>query len=347
MTLSPQELLASIGKDPRLAVGSPLEIGMPLELVDGLVVPNELFFVRSNRSLAVALSPEAWRLRVTGHVDREVELTLADLQALPQRSLTAFLECSGDSRGRFAPPTEGNQWGNSAVGNAVWGGVSVSAALDLAGVRPGAVDVVSQGADFPEMRRGLPIDTARNPDAMLVWRMNGEALPPPNGGPVRLLVPGWGGITSTKWAVGLEVLDRAFAGHYNTAVYVHVDESGTPVRPVREMPVKSVITSPAPGATVGAGPQTVAGYAWSGYGAVARVEVSSDGGATWDEATIALDGGRRSWVRFEHRWEATAGTIVLRSRATDDRGLTQPETAAWNAKGYQMNAIFEVPVTVG
>jgi len=166
--LLPQELLSSIGKDPRLAVESPLELGMPLELVDGLIVPNELFFVRLNSSLAVALAPETWRLRVTGCVDREVELSLSDLQALPQRSLDAFLECSGDSRGRFEPPTEGNQWGNSAVGNANWDGVSLSAALDLAGVRPGAVDVVSQGADFPEMRRGLPIETARNPDAMLV-----------------------------------------------------------------------------------------------------------------------------------------------------------------------------------
>jgi len=340
------------GKDPRLIAYSPVELGTPLELVDGLTVPNALFFLRSYGAVPT-LDPDAWRLSVTGLVDREIELTLADLKALPQRTMTAFLECSGDSRGRFRPPAQGAQWGNTAVGNAEWTGVSLSAVLDLAGVRPGAVDVVSrgadvvsQGADHAPMWRGLPVEVARAPDTMLVWRMNGEPLPVPHGGPVRLLVPGWGGIASTKWLVGLEVIDHAFAGYFNTEVYVVVTEDGTPVRPVREMPVKSVITTPAAGETVATGRRTVAGYAWSGYGAVATVEVSLDGGATWADAAITLDGGRRSWVRFEHPWDAEPGPAALRSRATDERGLRQPEVATWNARGYQMNAIHEVPVIV-
>jgi DMSO/TMAO reductase YedYZ molybdopterin-dependent catalytic subunit len=345
-TPTPQEVLASIDKDSRLIPYGTTTFGTPLELIDGLTVPNDLFFIRSNGPVSVDIAPETWRLAVTGLVEQPQELTLEDLQELPQRTLTAFLECSGDSRSRFVPEAEGTKWGNTAIGNAEWVGTPLGAVLDLAGVKEGAVDVVSQGGDFPEMQRGLPLDKAFDPDTLLVWSMNGEPVPAPHGGPVRLLVPGWGGIASTKWIVGLDVIDHAFAGHYNTESYVIIDEQEQVIAPVTTMPVKSVITSPAPDATVTAGAQTVAGYAWSGWGAISRVEVSTDGGETWSEAPIVLEAGRRSWVRFEYPWEAEAGTALLRSRAFDERGLTQPDSVTWNAKGYLMNAIYEVPVTV-
>jgi DMSO/TMAO reductase YedYZ molybdopterin-dependent catalytic subunit len=343
---APEEVLRSIGADPRLIGYSSTTFGTPLGLIDGLTVPNDLFFIRANGPVSIDIAPNAWRLAVTGLVDAPLMLSLRDLQAMPPRTLTAFLECSGDSRDRFTPKAEGTAWGNTAVGNAEWTGVSLANVLDRAGVRPGAVDVVAQGGDFAKMLRGLPFEIARQPDTMLVWQMNGEPLPASHGGPVRLFVPGWGGIASTKWVVGLEVIDHPFAGHYNTESYVIIDEQEHVVRPVREMPVKSVITAPAPQAVVGAGPQSVAGYAWSGYGGITKVEVSGDGGATWAEAPITLQAGRRSWVRFEYPWAAKAGTARLRSRATDERELTQPETVPWNAKGYQMNAVYEVPVTV-
>lgn len=343
---TPQVFLSRIGKDPRLVAYSDKEFGTPLDLIDGLNVPNELFFIRSYGPILTTIEPDAWRLKVTGLVERELELTLDDLKALPQRTMTAFLECSGNSRSGFEPPAEGTKWGDTAIGNAEWHGVSLSSVLALAGVKPGAVDVVSQGADLADMQRGLPIEVAMGPDVMLVWQMNGDALPRPNGGPVRLLVPGWGGIASTKWIVGLDVIDHAFAGHYNRELYTLYTEEHERVRPVREMPVKSVIVSPSPDASVTAGPQTIYGYAWSGYGAITTVDVSTDGGQTWQEAAITHNGGRRSWVRFEHRWKATTGTARLRSRATDERGLQQPEQALWNAKGYQQNAIAEVPIIV-
>lgn len=346
-TPSPAQVLTSIGKDPRLIPRGTTNAETPLELVDGLLTPNELFFIRSNGPISIDIAPDAWRLAVTGLVNQPLTLSLADLQAMPRRTITAFLECSGNSRGRFTQEVEGTKWGNGAVGNAEWTGVSLVEVLNRAGVKPGAVDIVSQGGDFAEMQRGLPLDVAVDPDVMLVWRMNGVDLPKPNGGPVRLLVPGWGGIASTKWIVGLEVIDRAFAGHYNAESYVIIDENGKVLRPVREMPVKSVITAPAPGTTLSAGAQTIAGYAWSGYGAIAKVEISVDGGATWAEAAIAHQAGRLSWVRFEHPWDAQTGDARLRSRATDDLALQQPEQPEWNAKGYELNAIFEVQVTVG
>lgn len=348
-TPSPANVLAALGKDPRLIMHGSTTFETPLELVDGLLTPNELFFIRSNGPVSVDIDPQAWRLKVSGLVNQELDLSLADLQQMQQRTITAFLECSGNSRGRFpADPeaAEGTKWGNGAIGNAEWTGVPLIEVLNRAGIKPGAVDVVSQGGDFEEMQRGLPLEIALDPDVMLVWQMNGQDLPQPNGGPVRLLVPGWGGIASTKWIVGLEVIDRRFAGTFNTESYVIIDEDGTILRPVTVMPVKSAITSPAPNAALSAGAQTIARYAWSGYGGIATVEVSTDGGATWAEATITQEAGPLSWVRFEHPWEAAAGEARLRSRATDQRGLQQPEEPTWNAKGYQLSAVYEVAVTV-
>jgi len=346
VTPRPEEVLRGIGKDTRLIGYGSTVFGTPLELIDGLTVPNELFFIRSNGPVSVDIAPAAWRLSVTGLVDKPLDLTLDDVQGLPQRTITAFLECSGNSRSRFVPEAEGTPWGNTAIGNAEWIGTPLSRVLDLAGLKDGAVDVVSQGGDFPEMQRGLPLDKALDPDTLLVWSMNGEPLPAPHGGPVRLLVPGWGGIASTKWLVGLEVIDHPFAGHYNAESYVLIDEHEHVLEPVTTMPVKSVIVDPLPKATLQVGEHPIAGYAWSGYGGISRVEVSTDGGGTWSDASITDQAGRLSWVRFEYPWTASAGRALLRSRAYDERGLTQPDTIPWNAKGYLMNAVYEVPVTV-
>jgi DMSO/TMAO reductase YedYZ molybdopterin-dependent catalytic subunit len=345
-TPTPQEVLTSLGKSPELIPHGTTNFETPAELFTDFLTPNDVFFVRSNGPVTIDIPAAEWRLNVTGLVDQELELSLEDLQGMPTRTITAFLECSGNARGRFEPQADGSQWGNGAIGNAEWTGVSVIDVLEMAGVQQGAVDLVSQGGDFAEMQRGLPIEVATDPNVMLVWQMNGEDLPAPNGGPVRLLVPGWGGIASTKWIVGLEVIDHPFQGHYNTESYVIINEDGTILRPVREMPVYSVITSPLPQAQVAAGEQTIGGFAWSGWAGIARVEVSIDDG-DWQEATIAEEAGPTSWVRFELPWTAETGEHTLRSRATDEIALTQPAEIDWNAKGYQMNAIYEVPVSVG
>lgn len=344
-----EEILASLDKDPSLVQHGTTTFEMPVEAMDQFLTPNDLFFIRSNGPVSIDIDPAAWRLSVTGLVKQELELSLDDLKSMQQRTITAFIECSGNSRGRFGEDpqaVEGTKWGNGAIGNAEWTGVSVIEMLNQAGIQEGVVDMVSQGGDFEDMRRGLPIEIASDPDVMLVWQMNGEDLPKPNGYPVRLLVPGWGGIASTKWVVGLELIDHPFEGHYNTESYVFIDEDGTIVRPVTVMGVKSAITSPVPDASVTAGMQTISGFAWSGYGGIAKVEVSVDAGETWEEAAIVEEAGPLSWVRFEYPWDAQPGDAVLQSRATDQRFLQQPLTAPWNAKGYGMNAIDEVPVTV-
>ena len=348
-TPTAEEILTSVGKNPRLIQHGSTTFETPLELMDRFLTPNDLFFIRSNGPVSIDIPKDEWRLAVTGLVENELDLSFSDLEGMEQRRITAFLACSGNARG-FFPETpavvEGTKWGYGAIGNAEWTGVSLIDILNEAGVQPGAVDVVSQGGDFPEMQRGLPIEMATDPNVMLVWQMNGEDLPAPNGGPVRLLVPGWGGIASTKWIVGLEVIDRPFDGTFNTESYVIIDETGAIVRPVQEVPVTSVITTPLQDAEVEAGEQTIGGFAWSGYAGIERVEVSTDDGETWNEAAIVEEAGPLSWVRFEAPWQAEPGEAVLLARAFDERGLTQPVETAWNAKGYLQHSIFRVPVTV-
>lgn len=335
----------TLGKDPRLVPYPGGNFGTPLELVEGLVVPTPLFFVRCNGPVP-EIEPRHWSLSIDGFVDRPVRITFSELKRLPRRRLTAFLECAGNSRTKFNPIPEGTPWVNDAVGNAVWTGTSLSNVLDLAGVKRGTVDIVSQGADFDGMQRGLPLAVARDPDTMLVWEMNDAPLPPAHGGPVRLFVPRWAGIASTKWLIGLRAITSPFDGYYNTDNYVIYSEQGEPLQPVREMPVKSLIATPVDGAELAAGPQTLTGFAWSGFGGITKVEVSTDAGQTWQEAEIVESAGRLSWARFRHSWEAAPGVATLLSRATDERGLTQPRTPVWNPKGYQMNGVQGVTVNV-
>lgn len=340
------DLRTALDLDERLIQYNPQNYGTPLDALDGeFLVPNDLFFVR-NHAPVPAIDPAEWRLSVSGLVETPLELSLDDLQSMDVRTFTSFLECSGNSRSSFEPNASGTQWGNTAVGNAEWTGVQLAAILERAGVQDGAVTVVSQGADFAEMNHGLPIGAALSPDTMVVWEMNGEPLPPVHGGPARLLVPGWGGIASVKWLISIDVIDDVFDGQYNTESYVIIDEFETPIRRVREMPVKSVIATPVAGAELDAGEQTIVGYAWSGYAAITMVEVSTDGGTNWSEANIVEEAGRLSWVKFEATWDAQPGETSLYARATDGLATRQPYSVPWNAKGYQYNAIFEVPVNV-
>jgi DMSO/TMAO reductase YedYZ molybdopterin-dependent catalytic subunit len=342
-----ENILAVLGKDRRLISYGGGNFGMPLDLMEprgDLIVPTERFFMRSNGPVPI-IDPGTWSMTVTGRVDHPLHLRLDDVQTMPQRTLTAFLECAGNGRTRFVPIADGTPWGNDAAGNAIWEGVPLHEVLDRAGIRDDAVDVVCQGGDFPEMQRGGPLAVARDPDTLLVLRMNGEPLPVAHGGPVRLLVPGWAGIASTKWLVGLHVLDRVFAGFWNSDNYIFWGADGTPQRPIRKMAVKSVISAPLQGAVIEPGRTVVAGFAWSGLGAIAQVEVSFDGGVSWRQADLE-GAGRRSWVRFHFPWTATRGQHRLMARATDERRLRQPAVADWNGKGYGQNGIHCVDVIV-
>jgi DMSO/TMAO reductase YedYZ molybdopterin-dependent catalytic subunit len=333
------------GKDLRLTPYGDTNLGMSIDLIDSLTVPNELFFVRSNGPIPT-IDPDEWQLEVIGEVDRPVSLSLRDLKAMTHREHAAFLECTGNGRSRFDPPAEGTTWQNDAAGNALWGGVALADVLDLAGVKPSGVEVVSQGADLEDMRRGLPMSVARDPGTLLAYEMNGEPLPTAHGAPVRLLVPRWAGIASTKWLVALEVWDHPFTGHFQGELYVVYDADCMPVQLVREMPVKSIIATPSEGSVLAPGEVAISGYAWSGYAPIDRVDVSADGGETWVASAALESAGPYSWTRWEVALPFAPGSYQLMARATDARGISQPYRAVWNKLGYFMNEMHRVRFAV-
>ena len=338
-----------VGKDPRMIIQSaePLNIETALTALEGAITPLPLFFVRNNNTIP-DIAPEDWALRIDGLVERPYTLSYAELRRLPATSYVAVLQCAGSGRIHFAAGerrAKGVQWGDGAVGNAEWVGVPARIVLDRAGVLPSAVQVECIGGDAQRTTRGVEVAKLCE-DAILAYAMNGQALTTLHGGPVRLIVPGWGGINAIKWLVGMRVLDRESESVYNQQKYVLRNEHGQLEGKVRELVINSVISNIVSGARLAAGPQVIRGFAWSPNGGVTLVEVSADGGATWQAARLLADLGPHSWRQFEWIWEARPGNHLLAARATDAAGHTQPNSVPFNQYGYLMNAIIKIAVEV-
>jgi DMSO/TMAO reductase YedYZ molybdopterin-dependent catalytic subunit len=216
--------------------------------------------------------------------------------------------------------------------------------LERAGVRLGAIQAECRGGGEHGFARGVEVAKLLD-DAILAYAMNGHDLPAAHGGPVRLVVPGWGGVNWVKWIERMTVLDHESASPNNQQSYVLIDQDGNAQAKAREVRVKSVIADPRPADALGAGAHLVRGMAWSPHG-VAHVDVSTDGGAHWQPATLLQDLGPRAWRQFTWTWDATPGEYRLASRATDLAGNVQPIEVPFNQKGYLMNAIEFVPVQI-
>jgi DMSO/TMAO reductase YedYZ molybdopterin-dependent catalytic subunit len=323
-------------EERRVVTAFPENSETPLESVHGWVTPNRLFFIR-NHFAAPTVERKGWRLRIGGRVDRPIELSYDELSAMPQRSVFATVECAGNGRSFLSERQTGVQWGAGAIGHAEWTGVPVSAVLERAGVRPGAVEVLFEGADrgsesdHPELMnfaRSLPMTKALDRDTLLVLRMNGELLTTDHGAPVRLFVPGWYGVASVKWLSRIDVLDRSFHGYYQSVKYT-VQRRDTAGRVetvvVGPMELKSEIVRPGDDEALGVGTNRIFGIAWAGEEAIDRVEVSTDGGQTWAPADLLSQPARYCWALWEYLWEvAEPGEYTLLSRAISTSGVVQP-----------------------
>jgi DMSO/TMAO reductase YedYZ molybdopterin-dependent catalytic subunit len=319
----------------RVVTAMPENSETPLENVRSWVTPNRLFFVRNHFDMP-ALDLADWRLCVEGCVTQPATWTWEELTALPERTVFATVECAGNGRSFLSQPVHGVQWGAGAVGHAEWTGVPLRLVLEQAGIQPSALEVLFEGADrgsesdHPEpmhFARSLPLDKALDPDTLLAFRMNGELLEPSHGFPVRLFVPGWYGVASVKWLTRIEVLDRPFQGYYQTKKYTVQKQTsqGRETVIVGPMAVKAEIIRPAAGAILGLGTNRLFGVAWAGDEAVARVEVSTDGGKSWDQAELIGPRARYSWALWEYLWEvAAAGDYNLLVRAESEGGAIQP-----------------------
>ncbi len=325
-------------------------------LVGGVVMPNARFYMRNNFGLP-NLDGGDYRLAIGGLVERPLNLAVRDLQNMKSKTQVVTMECAGNGRALFDRPTEGEKWGLGAVSTAEWTGVPLVEILDRAGVKPGATEVLFRGADGgavdgrPEslrFERSLRLDDARDSDVLLAYAMNGEPLPVEHGYPLRLIVPSWYAVASVKWLTEIDVIDREFSGHYQGDKYRYEWERDGRIvsEPVTVQRVRALITEPSAQSDVRPGEVAIRGVAWSGAAPIARVEVSVNGG-DWQEARLVSDRNRHSWQWWEliTRVEK-AGDLVLRARATDLAGRTQPERAEWNRLGYGNNAIQEVPIRV-
>ena len=339
----------------------PLNLEMPFSTLSGFITPNESFYVRCHFPIPEITASE-WRLKVEGEVEIPFELDYSELLAMESRTIAATLECAGNNRIFLEPRVKGVQWGLGAVGNASWTGVSLSAVLDRAKVKSGAIEVILEGADEGEIAnppkpagrirfaRSLPLEKART-GALLAHTMNGQKLSASHGFPLRVIVPGWYAMASVKWLRRIIVTDKPFNGYYQSIDYSYWKRAaGLPtLAPLAEQQIKAEIARPETGQTVAAATTVkVHGAAWSCDADITKVEVSVDSGATWHGAKLVDSSVKNAWRLWEYNWHtpASPGKQTLLARATDSRGRVQPFERDADLGTYMINHVLPITVEV-
>ena len=332
---------------------------MPLEALQCDITPLGLHYLLIHYDIPF-VDAVSWRLAVEGLVERPLTIDLDDLRARPAVTLPVTLECAGNGRTMLHPRPVSQPWINEAVGTAEWTGTPLAGLLEEAGVRDEALELVFTGADAgveggraQHYERSLTVEQALRGDVLVAYAINGEPLPPQHGFPVRLVVPGWYGMASVKWLVRITAVNKPFDGYQQARAYrlrQVREESGVPLSVIAVralMAPPGVAEFPSRRRHVPREGWGVVGRAWSGAGAIERVEVSDDDGRSWSQATVEPAPGPHAWHRWTYWWEPDrAGDMELWCRATDAAGHTQPIEPAWNLGGYAVNAVQRVPVTV-
>jgi DMSO/TMAO reductase YedYZ molybdopterin-dependent catalytic subunit len=332
--------------------GEALNCETPPADLGAAVTPTPRFYRRNHFPIPV-IDPATWRLGVGGMVRQPLSLSLHELTQLPAETMTVTLECAGNARARFQPPTQGVQWGPGAVGTAEWTGPRLADVLSRAGVRPGACEVIFGGADRGTVsdvpcpirfERSLPVRDALESGALLAYAMNGEPLSARHGYPLRLVVPGWYAVASVKWLTDIRVTGEPFDGYFQSVHYVYDWDRGGHDAPeaVRQMQVRALITRPGTGQDLAAGGVIVRGVAWSGAAPIVRVEVSVADGP-WQKARLVGTPAVHGWQQWEFLASGLEpGEVSIRARAADLAGRVQPERPEWNRLGYGANFIHEI-----
>jgi len=327
------------------------------------LTPNEAFYVRWHlQAIPTVIDLRTWRLKVAGHVERPFELSLDELKRMEPVSVVAVNQCSGNSRSLFEPRVPGSQWGNGAMGNARWTGVRLADLLRRAAVKPNTVQVQFNGLDegplpsVPDYVKTLQAEHAMSEDVIVAYEMNGAGLPMLNGFPVRLVVPGW---YATYWVKALSeitALAHNFDGYWMAKAYripanreaaEAPDALATETVPINRLNLRSFFVLPEPDGRIPVGrPCPLEGIAFDGGNGIKQVQVSSDGGARWDQARLDPDLGPYSFRRWRATWTPHArGGHRLMVRAASNAGEEMPASPRWNRSGYMRNVIDEIRVT--
>jgi DMSO/TMAO reductase YedYZ molybdopterin-dependent catalytic subunit len=339
----------------------PLNLEMPFEKLDGFITPTEQFYVRTHFPIP-KIDKKNWRLRVEGEVEKPFQINYDELLKLGSKKIPVTLECAGNNRNFLEAKVKGVQWGLGAVGNAEWTGVPLSILLDRAGVKPTAREVILEGADGGSLEdpksppgevkfaRSIPLAKARE-DVLLAYRMNDVDLPPEHGFPLRAVVPGWYAMASIKWLQQIIVTDRPFNGYYQTLDYAFWRRRGdiADLVPLTEMQIKAEIARPSEGEVVPANSDVrVFGAAWTSDGEILKVELSTDGGSTWNEVKLVGEPKPNAWRLWKFDWHtpAKSGKQTLVARASDSRGRTQPSERDPDRGTYMINHLLPITVEV-
>ena len=339
----------------------PLNLEMPFEKLDGFITPTEAFYVRTHFPIP-KIDKNKWRLRVEGEVKKPFELGYDELLKLESRTIPATLECAGNNRNFLEPKAKGVQWGLGAVGNAEWTGVPLSILLDRAGVNSDAGEVILEGADGGKLEdpkspagelrfaRSIPLTKARE-DVLLAYKMNEVDLPAQHGFPLRAIVPGWYAMASIKWLKRIIVTNKPFNGYYQTLDYAYWKRRGeiADLVPLSEIAIKAEIARPAEGEIISANSKVrIHGAAWTGDGEIVKVEISTNGGASWDKAKLIGESKPNAWRLWEYEWKtpACSGKQTLIARATDSGGRIQPVEHDPDRGTYMINHLLPITVEV-
>jgi sulfite oxidase len=337
-----------------------LDLEMPVEYGNSLITPVEHFFVRNHMHEPSTVDPGEWRLSIGGEVEKPLSLTLAELTKMEQHTIINTLECAGNGRAFAVPHVPGVQWEKGAVGTARFSGPRLREVLERAGVRSPSKHVMFRGLDevpgkVPPFIRSIPIEKATDGDTLIAVHMNGAALTKHHGFPARALVPGWIGAASCKWLTEIKVLNKEFEGNFMSPGYRMPNQPVKPgeavkvedTHPATALNVKSLIASPRDGASMKSRAMHVQGVAWAGEADIAKVEVSTDSGATWQSAQLGKEQSHYTWRLWSYSWNAPkTGAYTIMSRATDTQGRMQPDSVQWNPSGYLINVIDRVQIHV-
>ena len=338
----------------------PVNLEFPFDQLNDLLIPNDLFYVR-NHFRAPKLDSKNYALQIVGAVQHPFSIGYKELQNMTSVTRVATLECAGNGRVFLTPQVEGAQWQLGAMGTANWTGVPLTALLERAGLAPDACEVVFEGADkgMPKEKPLPPgdihyarsIDLAKADDVLIAYRMNGEEIPQDHGFPVRAIVPGYYGMASVKWLSYIRVIRERFTGYWQTSDYAYWDDAdGNPVRkPLRQMALKSSIARPRTRELLAGGlTYRVFGAAWTGGADLDRIEVSTDSGRTWEEATFIDPQQPFVWRRWEFAWHVpqASGEYTLKSRARDVTGRIQPDKHDKRFGSYAVHHTVGVDVVV-
>lgn len=332
---------------------------MPLEALRWPITPLGLHYLLIHYDIPV-VDAAVWRLELAGSVDRPLVLSLDELKHRDTVTVPVTMECAGNGRARLDPRPVSQPWLTEAVGTAQWTGTPLASLLGDAGIRGGAVEVLFTGLDrgveggiAQAYERSLPLSEALDAGAILAWGIGDVPLPPQHGFPLRLVVPGWYGMTNVKWLQRITILDASFEGYQQARGYRMRQSEDEPGKPVTRMLPRALMVPPGVPdfmtrrRFVAPGRQVLEGRAWSGWGEIIRVDVSVDSGESWDQAVLGDGPGRHAWREWSHPWDAAEpGDYELICRAYDAAGNVQPLDPEWNLGGYANNAAQRIAITV-